>query len=150
MHDIEELPAGMKAIGSRQVYTTKLNKDGSIERYKARLVVKGYSQIAGVDYNETFAPVTRYDRLRLIISLTAHPDLRTSQLDIESAFTYGPCKNSCNPALREISYVGDVLDVIWGRTPFVSPLICYFGISTARAMGIYTYYHRNKASNSAQ
>ena len=89
VHDIEELPAGRKAIGSRWVYTTKFNKDGSIERYKARLVVKGYSQISGVDYNETFAPVTRYNSLRLIIALAAQLDLGTSQLDIKSAFTYG-------------------------------------------------------------
>ena len=66
-----------------------MNKDGSIERFKARLMVKGYSQIPGLDYNETFTPVTRYDSLHLITALAVQFNLGTSQLDIKLSFTYG-------------------------------------------------------------
>ena len=56
-------------IGVRWVFKTKLNSDGSICKHKARLVVKGYAQQYGVDYLETFAPVGRYDTIRLLIAL---------------------------------------------------------------------------------
>jgi len=66
-----------------------LNADRSVERYKARLVIKGYSQIAGIDYEETFAPVTRYDSLRLVIALAGNLGLLLEQLDIKTAFLNG-------------------------------------------------------------
>src|SRR4029077_10492600 len=71
------------------VFTVKLNSDGSVERYKARLVVKGYSQIASIDYEETFAPVTRYDSLCLIMALAVNLGLLLEQLDIKTAFLNG-------------------------------------------------------------
>ena len=70
----------------------KLNADGSIERYKARLVIKDYSQLAGIDYEENFAPVTRYDSLRLIIALAVNLGLVLEQLDIKTAFLKGELK----------------------------------------------------------
>ena len=88
-YDRSELPAGRKAIGSRWVFKVKLNADGSVERFKARLVCKGYSQISGIDYDETFAPVSRYDSLRLITALAAHFNLDLHQLDIKTAFLNG-------------------------------------------------------------
>jgi len=89
VYDSSELPAGRKAIGSRWVFTIKVNADGSVERYKARLVCKGFSQISGIDYDETFAPVTRYDSLRLVVALAAKTNLSLHQLDIKTAFLYG-------------------------------------------------------------
>ena len=61
----------MKVIGVRWVYKTKLNVDGSINKFKTRLVVRGYSQQHGVDFSDTFAPVARYDIIRLLLSLAA-------------------------------------------------------------------------------
>lgn len=52
-----------KAIGVKWVYKTKLNEDGEVEKYKARLVVKGYAQSYGVDYTEVFGPVARLDTI---------------------------------------------------------------------------------------
>ena len=69
-----------------------MNANGSIEHYKARLVVKGYSQLAGIDYEETFTPVTRYDSLHLIIALAVNLGLVLKQLDIKTAFLGGELK----------------------------------------------------------
>ena len=61
------LPKGHKAIGVKWVYKTKKNAKGEIERYKARLVAKAYSQKAGIDYDEVFALVSHLETIRLIL-----------------------------------------------------------------------------------
>jgi len=86
VHDFTNPPSGRKPIGSRWVFKVKHNADGSVERDKARIVAKGYSQQEGLDYAQTFTPVTRYDSLHLIIDLATHLDLDMEQLDIKSAF----------------------------------------------------------------
>ena len=86
VHVMSDLPAGRQPVGSKWVFKVEDNADGSVVRYKARIVGKGYSQIEGIDYDETFAPVTRYDSLRLIIPLATHLDLDADPLDIKSAF----------------------------------------------------------------
>jgi len=87
--EMKDLPVGRKLVGSRWVFKVKRNSDRSVERFKARIVAKGYSQVEGLDYDETFAPVTRYDSLRLIIALALHLGLDISQADIKSAFLNG-------------------------------------------------------------
>lgn len=64
----------------------KKNAKGGVERYKARLVAKGYNQRHGIDYNDVFAPVTRLETIRLIISLAAHNRWKIHQMDVKSAF----------------------------------------------------------------
>ena len=64
-------PLHKKAIGVKWVYKTKQNADGSISKYKARLVVKSYAQMFGVDFSETFAPVVRLDTIRLLLAVSA-------------------------------------------------------------------------------
>ena len=82
-------PQHRKVIGVKWVYRTKLNADGSVNKYKARLVVKGYSQVFGVDFSETFAPVARLDTIRMLLALTAQKGWKTYQLDVKSAFLNG-------------------------------------------------------------
>ncbi|KAL4281033.1 hypothetical protein GQ457_03G022420 [Hibiscus cannabinus] len=65
---LTDLPSG-KPIGVKWVYRAKFNPDGTIFKHKARLVVKGYAQIGGVDYGDTFAPVARLDTIRLLIAI---------------------------------------------------------------------------------
>ncbi|XP_040996119.1 uncharacterized mitochondrial protein AtMg00820-like [Juglans microcarpa x Juglans regia] len=62
--DVIDLPIGKKAIGSKWVYRIKYNSDGTIERHKARLLAKGYTQEEGLDYHETFSLVAKLEKLR--------------------------------------------------------------------------------------
>ncbi|KAJ6715423.1 hypothetical protein OIU85_026875 [Salix viminalis] len=90
--ELVERPVEKPVIGVKWVYKTKLNLDGTIQKYKARLVAKGYAQKPGVDYNETFAPVARLDTIRTLIALSAQKEWRLFQLDVKSAFLNGVLK----------------------------------------------------------
>lgn len=79
----------MKAIDCRWVYKVKRNATGDVERYKARLVVKGYSQIEGIYYDETYSPVARYSSIRLLLAKAARYNLIIHQMDAVSAFLQG-------------------------------------------------------------
>ena len=78
------LPQGKKVISTRWVFAKKLNENGGVVRYKARFVARGFSQIAGEDYDKTFAPVVKIESLRLLLCLAAFKNLLhvrlTSQL----------------------------------------------------------------------
>nr|GEV00914.1 putative zinc finger, CCHC-type [Tanacetum cinerariifolium] len=87
--ELAELPKGAKPVGCKWVYKTKLDPNGNVKRYKACLVAKGYTQKEGVDYKETFSPVSRKDSLRIVVALVAHFDLELHQMDVKMAFLNG-------------------------------------------------------------
>ncbi|KAE8681376.1 hypothetical protein F3Y22_tig00111330pilonHSYRG00435 [Hibiscus syriacus] len=87
--ELTSLHKGHKAIGVKWVYKPKQNAKGEIERHKARLVTKGYSQKAGIDYDEVFATVARLETIRLIISLAAQNKWKIQQMDVKSSFLNG-------------------------------------------------------------
>jgi hypothetical protein len=91
--DLVEIPKGAKIVGCKWVYKIKRDSRGNVEKYKARLVAKGYTQI-GVDYNETFSPVSCKDSFRIIMALVAHFDLELHQMDVKTAFLNGDLEES--------------------------------------------------------
>ena len=86
---LEPLPEGRKALGCKWVFAVKSTSDGLIERFKARLVVKGFNQIPGIDFDETFAPVARYESIKLLLALACMNDWHVHQIDISTAFLNG-------------------------------------------------------------
>ena len=80
------LPNGKKAIGSKWVFAIKRDKDNKIIKWKARLVVQGFSQTYGVDYFDTFAPTVRYKSIKWLLALAAQHDLEIKQIDFDTAF----------------------------------------------------------------
>lgn len=89
------LPTGAKRIGVIWIYKTKYNENGEIDKYKARLVDKGYSQQHGIYYSEVFAPVARWDTIRSILALAALKGWCVYQLDVKSAFLHGELTETC-------------------------------------------------------
>ena len=80
-------PPGVNLISSKWVFTLKFFPDGSLERFKARLVARGFTQQYGVDYTETFAPTVRMATLRAFFAVVACENLECRQYDIKNAFT---------------------------------------------------------------
>jgi len=83
------LPEGRKTVSCKWVYRVKRDADGTPTRYKARLVARGFSQVHGLDYDETYAPVTRLETIRLLLGVAAEKDWEIRQIDIKSAYLYG-------------------------------------------------------------
>ena len=80
---------GSKRVGCKWVFKTKRDSNGNIERFKARLIAKGYTQKDGIDYKETFSPVSKKDSLKIIMALVAQYDLKLHQMDVKTAFLNG-------------------------------------------------------------
>ena len=87
--ELVTLPEGKSPVGGRWVYCTKENAEGD-KSFKARYVAKGYSQVKGIDYNETFSPTANITSVRALMQIAAQNDLIVHQMDVRTAFLHAP------------------------------------------------------------
>eukprot|EP00253_Pinus_taeda_P028718 PITA_28718 len=87
--DLVELPAGRKPICSKWVFKKKTNAEGKVEKYKARFVAKGYSQVPGIDFGNIFSPVAKVTSIRLFLSVAGAFDFEVEQMDVKTTFLHG-------------------------------------------------------------
>ena len=84
--ELTTLPKDRKAVGCKWVFKTKRDASGEVVCHKARLVARGFSQVQGVDFNETFAPVAKFTTIQCVVALGAALDLEMHQMDVKTAF----------------------------------------------------------------
>ena len=87
--DIVPRPEGKSVVTSKWIYKIKHVADSSIEKYKERFVAHGFSQKEGIDYEETFAPVARYNSIKSVLALAAVMKWKIHQMDVKTAFLNG-------------------------------------------------------------
>ena len=114
-----EAPSNVKVIGSKWVYRKKINPDGST-RYKVQLAIRGCEQVAGMDFEDTFAPVSKLTNFRLLMSLAARNNWRVDHMDVVTSFH--------NPKIdREAVFMSLPLGMSW-----VNPEMHNRGVRTVR------------------
>jgi Reverse transcriptase (RNA-dependent DNA polymerase) len=87
--ELVDAPKGVNIVGSKWVFRAKKDAAGIVVRYKARLVAQGFSQVPGIDYFDTFAPVARLSSIRAVLSIAAVNDYEIHQIDIKGAYLNG-------------------------------------------------------------
>lgn len=87
--ELVKLPKGKRALTNKWVYRVKQEEHSSRPRYKARLVVKGFNQRKGIDFDEIFSPVVKMSSIRVVLGLAASLDLEVEQMDVKTAFLHG-------------------------------------------------------------
>ena len=110
--ELVPLPEGAKPIGCKWIFKTKRDSNGNVERYKARLVAKGFTQKEGIDFKETFSPVSSKDSFRTIMALVAHFDLELRQMDVKTAFLNGDIDETIYMAQPENFESGDPKNMV--------------------------------------
>ena len=86
VYEVVPCPKGRKVVGSKWVFQIKRGPDGAIQKYKARVVTQGFTQIEGIDYNKTFAPVAKLSSLQAILAIAVEYNLEVHQMDVKSAY----------------------------------------------------------------
>jgi transposase InsO family protein len=92
VYENSHIPAGKAALPSRLVFAIKRDEHGNVEKYKCRLVAKGFQQVAGKDYDEVFAPTAQHASLRILLAIAAAKGLTVDQIDVKTAFLNGELK----------------------------------------------------------
>ena len=87
--ELVDLPPGMKPLSSKWIFKRKMKADGTIEKYKAGLVIKGYRQKEGLDYFDTISLMSRITSIRMIFAIAALRNLEVYQMDVKTAFLNG-------------------------------------------------------------
>ena len=90
--ELVELPKDKLPIGSEWLFKYKLKDNGSVDKFKERLIAKGYSQQEGIDFEETYAQIAELNTIRLLVALATKHNWRIHQLDVKSSFVNGDLK----------------------------------------------------------
>nr|GEX37589.1 retrovirus-related Pol polyprotein from transposon TNT 1-94 [Tanacetum cinerariifolium] len=90
--ELVDRPLCINVINLKWIWKNKRDEENTVIRNKSRLVAKGYAQKEGVDFEESFAPVSRLEAVRLFIMYVAHKSFTVYQMDVKTAFLYGPLK----------------------------------------------------------
>ena len=96
-------------IGTKWVFRKKQDENGGVTRNKARLVAQGFTQVEGLGFQETFAPVARLEAIRMLLAFAAHHNFKLYQMDVKSAFLNGP--------IQELVYVEQPLGFRRSQVP---------------------------------
>ena len=86
---LTDLPPGCKTIGCKWIFTKKLRPDGIVDKYKARLVTKGFTQQKSIDFFNTYSPVARISSTRILLALASIHNMFIHQMDVKTAFLNG-------------------------------------------------------------
>jgi hypothetical protein len=84
--EFADLPDGKRPVRSKWVFTVKYTPIGLLDRFKARLVIQGFSQVPGDDFSETFSPIVRFESLRILLAIVVYLDWKIYQIDIISVY----------------------------------------------------------------
>ena len=87
--NLVDLPEGSKVIRNKWIFKRKMDMNGNLTTYKAKLVAKGFTQIQGIDYDETFSPIAMFKSIRIMLAIAAFHDYEIWQLDIKTTFLNG-------------------------------------------------------------
>jgi hypothetical protein len=87
--EIVNMPRGRKLVDCKYIFKKKRDSEGNVSKYKVRLVARGFTQVHGVDYHDTFAPVLKFCSLRMLLAIAAKRDMEVHQMDVEVAFLNG-------------------------------------------------------------
>ena len=90
MYELVDRPAGKKVVKSKWVLWVKVNESGEVEKYKARVVAKRFSQVEGVDYDQTFSSTVRFESIRQMVALGTSRGILMHQMNVTTAFLYAP------------------------------------------------------------
>jgi Reverse transcriptase (RNA-dependent DNA polymerase) len=83
---LADCPQGANLVSCKWAFKVKRLPNGNIDKFRARLVARGFTQRHGIDYNETFAPVVRMESLRILLAIATMEDLKVHQMDVVTAY----------------------------------------------------------------
>ena len=90
VYELEDRLARKNVVKSKWVLKVKTDAKGRIEKYKARVVAKGYNQVEGVDYDQTFSPTIRFESIRQMVALRTAKNMEMHLMDVTTTFLYAP------------------------------------------------------------